>query len=51
MRCWNEACVDAELLLRDEIERDLAPILERYVMVEQGWCPDLAYHQTNQNLG
>jgi hypothetical protein len=38
-RCWNEACLDRELLLRDEIERDLAPILERYVMVERGWCP------------
>ena len=37
--CWNEACEGGKLLLRDEIEQDLALILERYVMVERGWCP------------
>ncbi|MEP5566739.1 MAG: M15 family metallopeptidase [Halioglobus sp.] len=34
LRCWGD-----ELLLREEIERDLAAIIERYVKVPKGWCP------------
>ena len=33
-RCWGD-----ELLLREEIERDLEAIIDRYVKVPKGWCP------------
>lgn len=38
--CWDEACSGDGLLLREEIEQELPTILERYVAVERGWCPD-----------
>jgi hypothetical protein len=34
--CWD--CQE-ELLLREEIDRNLAVILQRYVQVPAGWCP------------
>jgi len=34
--CWD--CQE-NLLLREEIDRNLADILQRYVQVPGGWCP------------
>ena len=36
--CWDAA---GELLLRAEIEGDMAEIIRRYVQVPQDWCPAL----------
>jgi LAS superfamily LD-carboxypeptidase LdcB len=36
LTCWDES---EPLLLRDEIEADLAAILARYVTVPGNWCP------------
>lgn len=38
-QCWKEALIDKQLLLRDEIERDLPALLRRYVEIPEGWCP------------
>lgn len=35
---WDSACPGEALLLRDEIELELATILERFIDVEKGWC-------------
>ncbi|CAA0092647.1 Uncharacterised protein [Halioglobus japonicus] len=37
--CWHGDEVGDGLLLREEIEADLAGILKRYVEVPEGWCP------------
>jgi len=34
--CWD---CQQDLLLREEIDRNLADILQRYVRVPAGWCP------------
>ena len=37
--CWNKACPDRGLVLREEIERDLPGLLKRFVRVPEDWCP------------
>ncbi|MCB1676577.1 MAG: M15 family metallopeptidase [Halioglobus sp.] len=38
-RCWDCAPADEALQLRAEIERELAQIIERYVLVPDDWLP------------
>ena len=38
--CWRGDEVAQELLLQEEVEARLEDIMERYVRVPTGWCPD-----------
>ena len=38
-RCWQDQTARETLLLRSEIEASLDAILQRYVAVEESWCP------------
>ena len=37
--CWDALPGDQPLLLRDQLESDLPALLQRYVHVPAGWCP------------
>lgn len=38
-QCWDDIQAGEELMLREEIDANLAAIMARYVLVDEGWCP------------